>query len=157
MSLLKIAGKTDADVAKPFRVNASGDAVIERDLNTTLIDIITNLELRDTDAHQTALDNTTLAKFTGSAIKSVRIFSTLDQPVKFWLLDDYHKPDLNYLCRLDDVPITFTIPAQTYNRRHIITPHDIPELDYLHYVKFTFKAEVAPTSGLIKAVVVTKS
>lgn len=158
MSLLKIGGKTDNNDAKPFRVDNSGNSFVKREMTTGLVDLIVSMELRDTSAHDSVNDENTRKAFDNRAIKSLRFHSTLDQPVIVTLTDDYHNNDAAYLFRLNNEPIRFTIPkASSVGKRYIVTSDDIPELDYLRYIKFTFKCDTAPTVGMIKCAAVVKS
>lgn len=155
--VMKVAGKNSNNAVTGILVENDGTIVSRRmfeDIPTTYI-IPANTELRDSSAHTTVSVQCDTYKY---PINSIIISTLLDADVEFTLLDGSHISNQGWISRLDGEYVRFTIPANNSNasKIYMITPEDIPEIDYIKFLKFRYQAKSVPTKGTIHVEVVHK-
>ena len=157
MAMMKVAGKTSSNTAKGVSVSNDGEVLSVRhfaDIAPTVI-VVSDTEIRDTNRHVTTDVECDLYKY---PINSIIFHTTLDAEIDVLVLDGGRLANENYLYNLDGSRVGFTIPKNTENvtKAYIITSEDIPELDYLKFLKLNYAAKTTPTSGSIKVEVIHK-
>lgn len=157
MAMMKVAGKTANDTAKGMGVTSDGEVLSVRrfeSIDPTVI-VPADTAIRDTERHTTTSVQCDIYKY---PVNSIVFYTTLNAAINVKLLDGSHISNTNYLYHLDGSAVEFEIPANTGNttKAHIITSEDIPELDYLKYLKLNYAAKTTPTSGVIRVEVIHK-
>lgn len=142
-NLLKVAGRTDNNTVRGVHVTEEGNVCTARAWGTDIHTIVTT-ELRDTSAVVTS-DNVFDASPYGMI--SIRVANSHDTDVTLQLYQDTSATSGRWLIDAAGNPISVVVPAG--DRCMIITPEDIPALNYLRYIKFRIAANTAPTSGSI--------
>ena len=146
MSMMKIAGKTNTNVAKPFLVKEDGSQIISRPWGTTVNTIIQAEEIRDTSVHTISGDQ--IIDLSQYPINSLRIRTTLDQDVTLLFYYDLAKNSTVYIDDFTDGSLKVVVPADS-NHWKIVTPDDLPLLEYGKYLRFRYTASEAPTTGTL--------
>lgn len=154
--MMRIAGRTSGGVAKPFLVDNNGNVGTTRTWEKTWVTIQENVEIRDTSEHNlTAFDSS------GVPMLSLRILNRLKDsdnngvPVTVRFLTDVNTSNGYGFVDTDGANKSITIqPANSYV---IITPEDMPLLNYVRYIRLSVKAQSTPTSGVVSAYAVTIS
>lgn len=147
---LKIGGKyTDSlgtETAKGISVNEDGQLTIVRRNEVEIIDLLTNVEKRDSTAIQitgnTAVD---LREWTTCCIF---VTNQLDIDVTLQFYTQKTITGTSYLKYMDGSNAKITLPHMAPGA-YIITPDDLPLLNYLNFFKCTLQFATAPTSGYI--------
>lgn len=154
--MMRIAGRTSGGVAKPFLVDDNGNVGTTRTWKKTWVTIQENVEIRDTSEHNlTAFDSS------GVPMLSLRILNRLKDsdnngvPVTVRFLTDVNTSNGYGLVDTDGASKSITI--QSVNDYVIITPEDMPLLNYVRYIRLSVKAQSTPTSGVVSAYAVTIS
>lgn len=152
--MMRIAGRTSGGVAKPFLVDNNGNVGTTRTWKKTWVTIQENVEIRDTSEHNlTAFDSS------GVPMLSLRILNRLKDsdnngvPVTVRFLTDVNTSNGYGLVDTDGASKSITI--QSVNDYVIITPEDMPLLNYVRYIRLSVKAQSTPTSGVVSAYAVT--
>lgn len=152
--MMRIAGRTSGGVAKPFLVDNNGNVGTTRTWEKTWVTIQENVEIRDTSEHNlTAFDSS------GVPMLSLRILNRLKDsdnngvPVTVRFLTDVNTSNGYGLVDTDGAGKSITI--QSVNDYVIITPEDMPLLNYVRYIRLSVKAQSTPTSGVVSAYAVT--
>lgn len=152
--MMRIAGRTSGGVAKPFLVDNNGNVGTTRTWEKTWVTIQENVEIRDASEHNlTAFDSS------GVPMLSLRILNRLKDsdnngvPVTVRFLTDVNTSNGYGLVDTDGASKSITIqPVYDYV---IITPEDMPLLNYVSYIRLSVKAQSTPTSGVVSAYAVT--
>ena len=152
--MMKIAGRTSGGVAKPFLVDNDGNLGTTRKIKKTWTTIQENIEIRDTNEYNvTAFDSSSFS------IVSLRILNRLKDsedngiPVTIKFLSDVNTNNGWGLVNADASNKSITIqPTSGYV---IITPEDMPILNYIRYIRLSVKAQSTPASGTFSAYAVT--
>ena len=154
--MMRIAGRTSDGVAKPFLVDNNGNVGTTRTWEKTWVTIQENVEIRDTSEH-----NLTTFDSSGVPMLSLRILNRLKDsdnngvPVTVRFLTDVNTSNGYGLVDTDGASKSITIqPVYDYV---IITPEDMPLLNYACYIRLSVKAQSTPTSGVVSAYAVTIS
>lgn len=154
--MMRIAGRTSGGVAKPFLVDNNGNVGTTRTWEKTWVTIQENVEIRDTSEHNlTAFDSS------GVPMLSLRILNRLKDsdnngvPVTVRFLTDVNT--INGYGLVDTDAASKSITIQPTNNYVIITPEDMPLLNYVRYIILSVKAQSTPTSGVVSAYAVTIS
>lgn len=145
--MMRIAGRTPAGVAVPMKASADGDISTTRTWKKSWQQIVTALEIRDTNGHDLdAVDVRDIPTF------SLRIINRLGVPVTIMFLSDVNTTNGYALHNMDQTSKSITVsPGNGYV---IITPEDLPFLNYVQYVRLQVKASTAPASGIFEAYLV---
>lgn len=144
MALFKIAGRNDSGNASSFSLNDSGEAKVQHQWKFERISLINSqTSIRSTDDIWT--DTIDVSKF---ATFSLRISSSLDQPVAVNFGYDGSSTNTSYLKNYGGSNIGFTIPSDFVGVR-MITPEDIPNLQYIGKIRLKLQCSTAPTSGSV--------
>lgn len=139
MSLLKIGGKSDSNTVLGFSLTDEGYTKATRFWGVTIQEIF-NGTISDTSAKNT-LDNVFNCEEYGFI--SLRCYNTTDVKIECILYSDIGSSTLsNYLEDNDGNNITFTIPTG----QSILTPEDLPVLNYLRFLKFRLQPIEAPST-----------
>lgn len=146
MALLKIGGKTKSNTASAFLLGDDGAAVVSRPWESKVNTIINNEEIRDTDIH--TLSNDQIIDLSQYPINSLRIRTTLDKDVTLIFYYDLAKQSTIYIDDFTDGTLTIVVPADS-NHWKLITPDELPLLEYGLYLKFRYTASEAPTTGTL--------
>ena len=110
--------------------------------------IVTGLEIRDTNSHGLdAVDVRDIPTF------SLRILNRLGVPVTISFLTDVNTFNGYSLNNMDQTSKSITVsPGSGYV---IVTPEDLPFLNYVQYVRLQVKASTVPASGIFEAAIVS--
>lgn len=146
--MMRIAGRTSGGIAVPMKASTDGDISTTRVWKRSWQTIQTALEIRDTATHNLpAVDVRDVPTF------SIRITNRLGVPVTIAFLTDVNTSNGYSLYNMDQTPKTVTVsPGNGYV---IITPEDMPILNYVQYLRLQVKASSAPSSGTFEAALVT--
>lgn len=146
--MMRIAGRTSTGVAVPMKASVDGDILTTRTWKKSWQTIVSDLEIRDTDSHNLdAVDVRDIPTF------SLRIINRLGVPVTITFLTDVNTLNGYELYNMDQTSKSITVsPGFGYV---IVTPEDLPFLNYVQYVRLQVKASAAPVSGIFEAHLVT--
>lgn len=157
MAMMKVAGKTSGNTAKGMGVTSSGEVLSVRRFEAVepTVIVAADTEIRDTDRHLTTNVECDVYKY---PVNSIIFYTTLDAEIDVLLLDGGRLANTSYMYKLDGSRVGFTIPKFTGSavKPYIITSEDLPELDYIKYLKLNYAAKTLPTSGSIKVEVIHK-
>lgn len=146
--MMRIAGRTSAGVAVPMLADANGNIGTTRTWKKEWVALQTTLEIRDTNAH-----NIPAFDVSDIPIYSLRIINRLGVPVTITFLTDVNTSNGYGLVDTDNTLKSITV--QPNNNYVIITPDDLPILNYIRYVRMSVKASSVPESGIFEAYAVT--
>lgn len=146
--MMRIAGRTSGGVAVPMKASTDGDISTTRIWKKSWQTIVTGLEIRDTNGHKLdAVDVRDIPTF------SLRIINRLGVPVTIKFLTDVNTTNGYFLKNTDQTTKSITVsPGNDYV---IVTPEDLPFLNYVQYVRLQVEASTAPASGTFEAHIVT--
>ena len=145
--MMRVAGRTSGGVAVPMKASTDGDISTTRTWKKSWQQIVTNLEIRDVDNH-----NLDAVDVRDIPIFSLRIINRLGVPVTITFLTDVNTTNGYSLLNMDQTSKSITVsPGQGYV---IVTPEDLPLLNYVQYVRLQVKASAVPTSGVFEAALV---
>lgn len=146
--MMRIAGRTPSGTAVPMLADANGNIGTIRKWKKEWASIETSVEIRDTNAH-----NCPAVDVSDVPIFSLRFLNRLDVPVTVSFLTDVNTTNGYGIQNANGERYTITLAPQ--NGYIIITPEDMPILNYLRYVRLQVKASSAPSSGVFDAYIVT--
>lgn len=156
MAMMRIAGKKANGTAAGVRVNNDGilNSIRVLDVISPTV-ILDETALRDTEAIDTTAVECDVYKY---PVNSIVIKTSLDAAVNAILQDGSYLANTGYMRKLDGSVIQFDIPAKTgqADNYFIITADDLPEIDYIRFLKLRLQAKDTPTEGTIKIMVVHK-
>lgn len=137
--LLKTGAKKITDgTASPISCDASG-ALIEQRKFTTTVTKVFELAISDTSVHKTtALD------LSGAGLVSIRLDNKSGKALSIYFLGDDGDHPNSGLRDLSGALFTIYIPAGAYY--YIITPNDVPFLNYLAKIRMSVAALETPTN-----------
>lgn len=146
--MMRIAARKDNGTAAAVRSDVNGNVGTVRVWKKTWTTIEENIELRDTNEYK-------LAAFDARNIPvmSLRFINRLGVPVTMRFLTDVNTTNGYGIYDKDAAAITITI--QPTNHYMILTPDELPILNYLQYVRLAITATSAPSSGSFGAYVVS--
>ena len=146
--MMRMAGRTPNGIAKPLAVNTDGMPIVNKKWAFKAQALASAMEIRDTTNHYIYEDNS--IDISDYPISSLRIRNSMDASVEIRLLYDGNKNQTNWLCDLNDEQNSIVVPAGNNNSTwYLVTPDDLPFLNYIKYLKLAIKAETAPTTGSI--------
>lgn len=146
--MMRVAGRTEGGTAVPMKASTNGDISTTRTWQKTWETLQTSLEIRDTSEH-----NLTAVDVRGIPTYSIRILNRLGVPITLSFLTDVNSLNGYSLANVDGTSKSITIaPTNNYV---IITPEDLPFLNYIQYLRISVKASSAPSSGIFEAAIVT--
>ena len=145
--MMRIAGRTSGGTAVPMKASDEGDISTTRKWSRSWQSIQAELEIRDTSNHTLpAVDVRDIPTF------SLRIVNRLGVPVTITFLTDANTTNGYALVNMDQTEKSITVsPGNPYV---IVTPEDLPFLNYVQYVRLQVKASTAPASGIFEAALV---
>lgn len=145
--MMRIAGRTSGGVAVPMKASSDGDISTTRVWEKEWIPIETNVEIRDTTSHKCpTIDVSDIPTY------SLRILNRLGTPITLNFLTDVNQTNGYPLVNMDGTRKAVTIqPTAGYI---MITPEDVPLLNYIRYLKLEVIASTAPESGGFEAYMV---
>lgn len=150
--VLKVAGKDPNGAVKAIAVDADGKEKVTRHWDSTVHALVDQGQIReDSPVISTASNALDLSEY---GFVSLRVSNSHDADVTVMLLQDAAPSGDSWMRRLDGSFITFSIPANSLMT--IITPDDIPELNYIKYLKLRISAKTTPTQGSITVRAITK-
>lgn len=145
--MMRIAGRTSGGVAVPMKASSDGDISTTRTWRKEWITIEANVEIRDTTAHMCpAIDVSNIPTF------SLRILNRLGTPITLTFMTDVNQSNGYQLMNMDATYKEVTI--QPTNEYTMITPEDVPLLNYIRYLRLKVTASTAPESGTFDAYMV---
>ena len=150
MSLLKMGGKAPDGTAKAVSVDAGGNVNVTRQWGADVFTVLPATQIRDTNAISTIANAVDVS---GYGFVSLRFCNSLGVPVTVMFYGDMNEASDMWMTRPDKSYLSVTIPATDFT---ILTPEDIPELNYLRYIKLRIAAKEAPTQGSLIVQVVAK-
>ena len=139
--IMKVGGKKDGGTAAPIAIDANGYLKIKRVWETQTKTVFSGT-LSDTSAVTTVGDKSVNALEWGMA--SLRVNNLLNSDVKIMLYWDNNTDGTEWMKNFAGSYNSFTVPADS---QMIITPDDVPILNYLRYIKLKINAVTAPTNG----------
>ena len=146
--MMRIAGRTSTGVAVPMKASTDGDIATTRTWKREWITIESNVEIRDQTAHKCpVIDVSNIPTF------SLRILNRLGTPITLNFLTDVNQTNGYSLLNMDGTSKTVTV--QPTNGYIMITPEDVPLLNYIRYLRLEVIASTAPDSGIFEAYAVT--
>ena len=138
-NIMKIGGQNDSGNAQGFYVTNKGYAKITRLWSTTVTELF-NETISDTSPKNT-IDNVFNCEEYGFI--SLRFSNSTDVTFTAIIYSDIGSSTLsNYLRDNSGNPIAFTIPKG----QSILTPDDLPILNYLRYFKLRVQANDTPST-----------
>lgn len=145
--MMRIAGRTSDGVAVPMKASTDGDISTTRTWKKSWQQIVLGLEIRDTNSYNLdAVDVRDIPTF------SLRIINRLGVPVTITFLTDVNAFNGYALMNMDQTTKSITVsPGNDYV---IVTPEDLPFLNYVQYVRLRVQASTAPASGVFEAALV---
>ena len=146
--MMRIAGRTSGGTAVPMLADSNGNIATTRTWKKEWVAITDSaLEIRDTDAHDlTAMD------VSGIPMYSLRILNRLGVPVTLTFKTDVNTTNGYGLCNTDATAKAVTIaPTNSYV---VITPEDLPFLNYIKWLRISVRAQSVPESGTFEAAMV---
>lgn len=145
--MMRIAGRTSAGVAVPMLADSNGNIGTTRAWKKEWVTIEQNVEIRDTTTHNCpVIDVSNIPTF------SLRILNRLGTPITLNFLSDVTQSNGYSLHNMDSTSKAVTIqPVQGYI---MITPEDVPLLNYIRYLRIAVKASTAPESGIFEVAMV---
>ena len=150
--VLKVAGKDPNGAVKAIAVDADGKDKVTRFWDSTVHVLVDNGQIReDSPVISTASNSLDLSEY---GFVSLRVLNSHDAEVSVMLYEDTAPAGDSWMRRLDGSSITFSVPANSL--LIIITPDDIPELNYIKYLKLRISAKTTPTQGSITVEAITK-
>ena len=150
--VLKIAGKDPNGAVKAIAVDADGKEKVTRLWDSTVHVLVDQGQIReDSPVISTASNSLDLSEY---GFVSLRVSNSHDAEIGVMLFQDVAPSGDSWMRRLDGSFITFSIPANSLMT--IITPDDIPELNYIKYLKLRISAKTTPTEGSITVRAITK-
>lgn len=146
-SLMKVGVKSPSNTVVPVNEDVYGRVITNRSWKKVWETIEEGVEIRDTSEHTFPY-----VDVRDVPLYSLRFTNRLGVPITVELLTDVNTLNEYSLVDKNAQQITFTIqPTSSYT---IITFNDIPELQYVQYLRFKVKASSAPESGTLSAYIV---
>lgn len=146
--MARVAGRTSEGIAVPMKASSDGDISTTRTWKKEWIPIETNVEIRDTTGH-----NCPVIDVSDIPTYSLRILNRLGKPITLNFLSDVNQSNGYALLNMDATRKAVTVqPANAYI---MITPEDVPLLNYIRYLRLQVTASAAPESGIFEAYMVT--
>lgn len=147
--MMRIAGRTSGGTAVPMAADANGNIGTTRTWKKEWVVITESpMEIRDTSVHDLSAKDVS-----GIPLFSLRILNRLGVPVTLGFKTDVNTTNGYSLLNPDATSRSITVaPANSYI---MITPEDLPMLNYIRYLRITIKATSAPESGIFEACMVT--
>lgn len=143
--MMRVAGRTSGGTAVPMLADNSGNIGTTRAWKRKWVTIEENIEIRDTNGHNlTALDVRDIS------MVSLRILNRLGVPVTISFLTDVNTANGYGLMDADSSPKN-SVTISPLNGYVILTPEDIPLLNYVQYIRISVKAQSVPESGQFSA------
>lgn len=147
--MMRVAARTAEGNAVPMSADANGNIGTTRVWKKEWVKITDSaIEIRDTSAHDLpAID------VSGIPLYSLRISNRLNVPVTLSFKSDINLTNGYSLANPDATIKSITIaPSAHYI---MITPEDLPMLNYIRYLRMYAKAQSAPESGTLEVYMVT--
>lgn len=139
--IMKVGGRKSDGTAAAIGIDSNGNLRIKRVWETQTKNIFSGT-LSDTTAITTVGDKAVNCLEWGMV--SLRVYNRLDSDVKILLYYDNDTSGSGWLKNFGGEYVSFTVPADS---DVIITPDDIPALNYLRYLKCRINAVTTPTNG----------
>lgn len=145
--MMRIAARKPNATATPVSADTDGRIITNRTWKKVWETIETGVELRSTTAHECpAVDLRDVPLF------SLRFINRLDVPVTLYFKTDVNTSNGYGLVNKNAEPLSITLqPTTPYI---MVTFNDLPELQYMQYLRITVKAYETPTSGTFEAYIV---
>jgi hypothetical protein len=146
--IMKVGGRKSDGTAAAIGIDQNGNLRIKRVWETQTKNIFTGT-LSNTTA-VTTVSNVVNAIEWGMV--SLRVNNLLNSDVKIMLYWDNSADGTEWMKDFNGEYVAFTVPAES---QMIITPDDLPILNYLRYIKCRINAVTTPTNGknlLVQAV-----
>lgn len=145
--MMRMAARKSNGTAAPVTIDDNGRIYTNRQWRKTWETINEGMEIRDTSGHDlNAVDVRNVPIF------SLRILNRLSKPVKIFFKTDVNTTNGYALTNKDGQDISITVaPSNAYE---MITFNDLPELQYMQYVRMSIIAQDTPTSGIFSAYIV---
>lgn len=145
--MMRIAGRTANGTAVPMLADTSGNISTTRVWKRAWVSVIEPTQVRDTNNVEGTLD------LRDVSMCSLRITNRLGVPVSIRFKTDINTTNGYELVDTDGASIIITV--QPTNNYVIITPEDLPLLNYVQYLRVVAKASSAPESGGLEVCAVT--
>lgn len=142
--MMKIAGKTPNNTAAGVSVNSDGQ-IINNHKWESIVKWLVDAKPTDGTAIKVGFDNETRILVSNYAVASLRIMNNTGVPVRIRFQSDVVYGNQNYLQGIDGKDIEVTVLSSN-SRLVVITPTDLPILNYLHALKFTCAFSETPTN-----------
>ena len=137
--LLKTGAKKITDgTASPISCDATGAVIQQRKFTTTVTKVL-DLVIADTATHKT-----TAVDLSGAGLVSIRLDNRSRKALTIYFLGDDNDHGNSGLRDLSGDLFTVNIPAGA--NYYIITPNDVPFLNYLARIRMSVAALETPTN-----------
>ncbi len=148
--MMKICGKNPDGNATAIGMDANGNLKIKRVWESVVQKDLFSGALSDTGAVTTINNALDLAE---QGMVSLRFYNTTDSALKVMLYSDMSAATETLLKDINGENFSFTVAADAHT---IITPDDLPVLNYLRYLKLKIQPVTEPTTGQLVVRAVTK-
>ena len=140
---------TENAQVRGIRVNRDGFLFEKHIWENELITVCSQYEIADTTGHPVPDTPIDISEF---AIASIRIVSTLDQPLEIRFYDDINQT--RWLEDSNGDAFLFIKPVDS--TMMVITPEDCPILNYLRRLKLRLSCAEAPATGIVSITLMLK-
>ena len=146
--MMRIAGRTSGGTAVPMLADANGNIATTRTWKKEWVSLLAATAVTDANAHDvTAYDVSGIPMF------SLRVCNRTGVDVTLSFKTDVNTSNGYTLCDADQADYAITIASSS--RYTIITPEDLPILNYIKYLRIVYKAASTPSSGTLEINMVT--
>lgn len=142
--MIRIAGKTDNNTASPFHLTENGNLCTQHNWEYEISNIVTATPT-DTTEVRVGVGEENAIFVAGYGLISLRITNNTGVPVHIRFMADHTYDATGFLADVDGNRIEFDVPSSSTNFI-IITPEDIPALNYLRLLKFRYACKETPTN-----------
>lgn len=151
--MMRICGKTDSATAKGVSVASDGSVRTDHKWNCTIIKLFDAMEIRDDSYHWSIPDKIDL---TGYAYISLRVVNTLGTQVEIRFANDIDDGTYPMLLNSNGTIISYVLPSGSWSNMFVVTPDELPILQYLTKMKVWAKPASQPSEGSLTIWIVAK-
>lgn len=148
--MMRIAGRTSAGTAVPMAADSAGNISTVRTWKKEWVTIEEGIAITTTTAYALPVFDVS-----GIPMFSLRFLNRLGVPVTVRFLSDINTKNGYNL--VDEYASAHSITIPSTDDYIIITPDDVPILNYVRYVRMRIIVQTAPESGTFSAYAVTIS
>lgn len=147
LSFAKVVINNADGVALPFAVSSEGKILTSHVWKTDVIDITGDQQIRDTNNHSFPATTDSAIDVSGYAILSLRIYNSTNKKFVIGLYADYRDNLGAWMSNAEGTEVAIVVNKES--GISMITPDDMPELNYIKYLRIYVRALEEPTSGTL--------